>query len=450
MKARFIVLAAMALCVRAQNSYTVRNLVSDLPGVAEQTDTNLRNPWGLSASSTSPFWISNNRTGTTTVYDGDGKGFPAGSPLVVTISAGASSRGNSSSSPTGQTFNDTGGFELAAGKPALFLFSTEDGTIAAFSSAVDPSNARTVVDNSAAGAVYKGLAVALTESGPRLYAANFRAGTIDAFDSNFNPVAVPDEFRGPVLPGYGPFNIQRIGQKLYVTYAKQGDDGGDDATGAGNGFLYVFSLDGHLLTRLIEGGALNSPWGLTIAPEFFGSFSQALLVANFGDGKINAYDSCSGQWLGSMADTNGKALVVPGLWGLRAGNGHNGGEAGVLYFTAGIPGNDDIESHGLFGSIRPAPPAPSSPPSQPSPPSNYSVEIRNLRFSPGTINITAGGVLTWTNADGFAHTVKGDTAPFASGVLDQKQTFVQTFDTPGTYHYHCTIHPFMQGEVVVQ
>lgn len=447
MKARFIVLSALAICARAQNSYSVRNLVSDLPGVAEQTDANLKNPWGLAASSTSPFWVSNNRTGTATLYNSDGKGFPDGNPLVVTISGAASARGDSISSPTGQAFNDTGGFELMPGKPALFLFSSEDGTIAAWNNVVDPSNARTVVDNSAAGAVYKGLAVARTESGPRLYAANFRAGTIDAFDSNFKPVPVSDEFRGPLIPGYGPFNIQRIGQKLYVTYAKQGDDGRDDVAGVGNGFVYVFSLDGQLLTRLIEGGALNSPWGVTIAPEFFGSFSQALLVANFGEGTINAYDSCSGQWLGSIADTNGKALVLPGLWGLRAGNGHNGGEAGEVYFTAGIPGNDDIESHGLFGSIRPAPPAPSSPPS---PPSNYSVEIRNLRFSPGTINILVGGVLTWTNADGFAHTVKGDAAPFASGLLDQNQTFTQTFDTPGTYHYHCTIHPFMQGEVVVQ
>src|SRR5204863_3091982 len=123
--------------------------------------------------------------------------------------------------------------------------------------------------------------------------------------------------------------------------------GADDLPGAGNGFVYVFSLEGALVARLVEGGALNSPWGLAIAPEFFGSFSQALLVANFGDGRINAYDSCSGQWLGALADSSGKALAVPGLWALRAGNGHNGGEAGVLYFTAGIAGADEIESHGL-------------------------------------------------------------------------------------------------------
>ena len=201
------------------------------------------------------------------------------------------------------------------------------------------------------------------------------------------------------------------------------------------------------MSRLIEGGALNAPWGVAIAPEFFGPFSQALLVANFGDGKINAYDTCSGQWLGALADTDGKDLALPGLWALRAGNGHNGGEAGLLYFTAGIPGDGDIESHGLFGSIRPAPPAP--PPAAPRP-SNVAVDIRNLRFTPDAISIPAGGTLTWTNGDGFTHTVKGDTAPFASGVLDHNATFTQTFDAPGTYDYHCTIHPFMRGKVVVR
>jgi uncharacterized protein (TIGR03118 family) len=339
MKSRLIVLlAVLTICARAQNSYAVRNLVSDLPGMAEQTDANLKNPWGLSASSTSPLWISNNGTGTTTLYNGDGQGFPSGNPLVVTIPAPPSAGGKATSSPTGQVLNDTGEFELQAGEPALFLFSTEHGTIAGWNNSVDASNARIVVDNSAVGAVYKGLAVAQTPDGARLYAANFHAGTIDAFDTNFNPVAVPEEFRGPLLAGYGPFNIQRIGQKLYVTYAKQDGAAHDDVAGAGNGFVYVFSLDGHLLTRMIEGGALNSPWGVVIAPEFFGPFSQTLLVSNFGDGMINAYDPCSGQWLASLGDPNGKALAIPGLWGLRFGNGHNGGEAGVTVFYGGHSG----------------------------------------------------------------------------------------------------------------
>jgi plastocyanin len=226
------------------------------------------------------------------------------------------------------------------------------------------------------------------------------------------------------------------------------EDGRDDVPGAGNGYVYVFTLEGRLVSRLVEGGALNAPWGLSIAPEYFGPFGQTLLVANFGDGKINAYDTCSGQWLGALADTDGKDLALPGLWALRAGNGHNGGEAGLLYFTAGIPGDGDIESHGLFGSIRPAPPTAS--PAAPPPPSNAAVDNRNLRFTPDAISMPVGGALTWTNVDGVAHTVKGDMAPFESGVLDHNQTFTQTFDTPGTYAYHCTIHPFMRGKVVVQ
>jgi uncharacterized protein (TIGR03118 family) len=441
---RLLIVLAAAICARAQNSYSVHGLVSDLPGMADQLDVNLKNPWGLAASGTSPFWISNNRTGTATVYNTFGKPFPDASPIIVTIPSSGGVSG--ASSPTGQVFNDTGSFELAPGKPALFLFCAEDGAISGWNSSVSPS-ALKLVDNSGSGAIYKGIAVANTSDGPRLYAANFRAGTIDAFDGAFNPVPTPDELRGPTIPGYAPFNIQRIGQRLYVTYAMQDDDAEDDVPGAGKGYLYVFTLEGHLVSHLIEGGALNAPWGMAVAPEYFGPFSQALLVANFGDGKINAYETCSGQWLGALADTDGKDLVLPGLWALRAGNGHNGGEAGLLYFTAGIPGDGDIESHGLFGSIRPAAPAA---PAAPPPPAAYAVDILNLRFTPDAISIPVGGVLTWTNSDGFAHTVKGDATPFASGMLNNKGTFTQTFDTPGTFDYHCTIHPFMRGKVVVQ
>jgi uncharacterized protein (TIGR03118 family) len=251
---RLIIVLAVALCARAQNSYSVRRLVSDLPGMAEQLDANLKNPWGLSASGTSPFWISNNRTGTTTVYNSDGKPFPDAGPLVVTIPPPAVA-GSGKSSPTGQTFNDTASFELAPGKPALFLFCTEDGTIAGWNGSVSPG-ALNLVDNSASGAIYKGLAIARTTDGARLYAANFGAGTIDAFDGALNPVAIPDEMRGPTIPGFAPFNIQRIGQRLYVTYAMRDNDGHDDVPGAGNGSVYVFTLDGHLVARLIEGGYL--------------------------------------------------------------------------------------------------------------------------------------------------------------------------------------------------
>jgi uncharacterized protein (TIGR03118 family) len=422
MKAQIIALLTAAICARAQNSYAVRKLVSDLPGAAEHTDSNLRNPWGLASSGASPFWVSNEVSGTATVYDSDGSGFPSDKPIVV----------KTPGAPTGQVFNDTGAFELQPGKPALFLFCTEGGVIAGWNNVVDPAAAITKVDNSGS-ASYTGLAVARTTDGPRLYAANFAAGTIDAFDGNFNPIPTPDEFRGPVSPGYGPFNIQKIGQRLYVSFAPQDRSAG--------GFVNVYSLDGRLIAPLIrDGGPLNSPWGLTMAPENFGAFSQALLVGNFGDGTIHAFEPCSGEWLGAVADTNGKPIVLPGLWALRAGNGHNGGEAGALYLTAGIPGPDEIESHGLLGAIRPAPPAPA----------DYDVDIRNLKFNPDAIEVPAGAVLTWTNGDGFAHSVMGDTSPFASDVMAQGAKFSQTFDTPGTYEYHCAIHPFMRGKVVVK
>ena len=429
----------------AQNSYSVRNLVSDIPGAAEQTDPNLKNPWGLSTSSSSPFWISNNHTGTTTLYNTDGLLFPTASPLVVKIPAPVLGGSDAVSAPTGQAFNDTGGFEIQTGKPAQFLFVTEDGTIAAWSSAVDLARAQIMVDNSSTGAVYKGMTIARTSNGPVLYAANFRSGMIEAYDTQFRPLTLPDELRGPLKPGYGPFNIQRIGQRLYVTYAVQSDAGPDDVAGPGNGAVRIFTLDGHASGPAIDGGALNSPWGLALAPEYFGSFSQSLLVGNFGDGVINAYDSCSGQFLGALSDPNGKPIVTLGLWGLRAGNGHTGGEAGVLYFTAGIPGGDSLEDHGLFGALRPAPPAPPAPAPTPA-----AVDIRNFAFSPDPINISVGGTVQWINNDQAAHTVVGDAAPFKSGTLSNKAMFSAKFDTPGTYDYHCSIHPFMKAKVVVK
>lgn len=433
-----------AASMPAQNRFAMRNLVSDIAGAADQTDPNLKNPWGLAASATSPFWISDNHTGSATVYNSDGAAFPSGNPLIVKIPAPPGAPADAVSSPTAQVFNDTPGFELAPGKPAQFLFATEDGTIAAWNSAVDPGNARLVVDNSRSGAVYKGMAVAMTSKGPVLYAANFHSGLVEAYDSHFRPIPVADDLRAPLKPGYGPFNIQRLGQRLYVTYAVQDEDAADDVAGPGNGVVRIMTLDGDQTGQEIDGGALNSPWGVAIAPEYFGSFSQTLLVANFGDGVINAYDTCTNEWLGTLADANGKTIAIPGLWALRAGNGHTGGEAGVLYFTAGIPGDGDIEDHGLFGSLRPAPPAP------PPAPATVAADIRNFAFSPDPITISVGDTVKWTNADSAAHTVASDTNTFKSGALANSGTFSQKFDTAGTYPYHCSIHPLMKATVVVK
>ena len=325
-------------------AYAVQNLVSDIPGFAAQTDPNLTNPWGISLNSTGPFWVSNNRSGTSTLYNGMGLPFPVASPTVVRIPGGA---------PTAQVFNGTGAFELAAGSPALFIFATESGTISGWNPAVDAGNAQLVVDRSSSGAVYKGLALGANSSGPLLYAANFNAGTIDVFDTAYQPVTVSGGFNDPEIPaGFAPFNIRKIGRSLYVTYAQQDDAKRDEVIGAGAGFINVFDMDGNLLRRLVSNGVLNAPWGIALAPGFFGDYSNTLLVGNFGDGSINAFDPFTGDYLGTLQDANGNPINIPGLWGLQFGNGHNGGDANTLYFAAGIANGDNVEDHGLLGSIQ--------------------------------------------------------------------------------------------------
>jgi uncharacterized protein (TIGR03118 family) len=326
--------------------YAVHNLVSDVAG-ADVLDANLVNPWGIALSPTSPFWISDNGSSLTTLYNTVGTPFPAASPIVAKVPGG----------PTGQIFNGTPGFALQPGKPASFIFSTESGTIMGWASSVDAANAGVLYDNSGSGAVYKGLALGANASGPVLYAANFNAGTIDAYDANMSPLATAGGFADPNLPaGFAPFNIQKFGRSLYVTYAMQDDAKHDDVRAAGNGYINVFDMDGNLRKRLVAGGALNSPWGLAIAPGFFGDYSGTLLVGNFGDGTINSYDPVTGDWIGALQDKTGSPLVIEGLWGLIFGNGKaNGGDANTLYFTAGISGGGSVEDHGLFGSIGIAP-----------------------------------------------------------------------------------------------
>jgi uncharacterized protein (TIGR03118 family) len=336
----------------SRDVYLQHNLVSDLAGQAARVDSNLVNPWGISFNPMGgPFWVSDNKTGVVTVYNAVGKPFPVGSPIVVTVPPAAG--GTSPSSPTGQVFNPTADFTLAPGLPAVFLFATEDGTIAGWNPTVNPTNAVTKVDNSASGAIYKSLAMGSNVSGNFLFAANFRAGTIDVFDKNFIPVISATSFTDSNIPAdFAPFNIQTIGGQLYVTYAKQDADKKDDVPGPGNGFVDVFDTSGVLVRRLASQGPLNSPWGLSVAPANFGEFSDAILIGNFGDGRINAFNISTGAFLGQLLKPNKQPLVIPGLWGLIFGNGGNGGEPGVLYFTAGIPDGGDVEDHGLFGQIR--------------------------------------------------------------------------------------------------
>jgi uncharacterized protein (TIGR03118 family) len=338
-------------------TYQVHKLVSDIVGFADYSDPNLKNPWGISSGPTSPFWISDNHAGVVTLYNGNGQPFPVVSPLVVTVPP--PSGGTPPSAPTGQVFNGNLASFKINGTAASFIFATEDGTISGWNSG-SGTNAIRTVDNSASGAVYKGLAIGNNGTSDFLYAANFHAGTIDVFDSLFAPTTLAGNFTDPNLPsGFAPFNIQNLGGKLYVTYAKQDATEHDDVPGPGNGFVNVFDLNGNLFNRLISNGALNSPWGLALAPTNFGDFSNTLLVGNFGDGLINAFDPGTGAFLGQIQDAWRTPIVIKGLWGLKFGNGGNGGDSHTLYFTAGIPGPSPgaVEDHGLFGSIKPVQPA---------------------------------------------------------------------------------------------
>ena len=329
-------------------AYQVRHLVSDLSGWADRVDPNLKNPWGISMSSTSPFWVSNGGTGTSTLYNTAGELFPVGNQTIVHIPAGDGRTGPSK--PTGQIWNGTPGFEVALGRPATFIFATEGGAISGWNRNVDPTNAVVVIDDPSA--IFKGMAMAIASDGPMLYLANFRAGTIDVFDYAFKSFMTAGGFRDPNLPaGYAPFNIQRFGKSLYVTYAKQDASRTVDVPGDGNGFISVFDLEGNFRRRLISNGVLNSPWGLAIAPAFFGDFSNTLLVGNFGDGRINAFDISTGANIGMLKYKDGTPVALEGLWGLVFGNGGNGGNANTLYFTAGVSGGGAKEDHGVFGSV---------------------------------------------------------------------------------------------------
>jgi uncharacterized protein (TIGR03118 family) len=320
------------------------NLVSDIPGMARFTDKNLVNPWGLVLSSVAPFAIADNGAGVATFHRRSGKSLR----LVVTIPA----PGGGTSAPTGEIFNPTSDFAISSGPggssgPSVLLWATEDGTIAAWNPGANPTTAVLAVDRSSMGAVYKGLALGSNASGNFLYATDFHNGTIDMFDKHFHLVK---SFTDPSadLAGFAPFGIRNLGGMLVVTYAKQKlPDKHDDEAGPGNGFIDVFATDGTLVKRLVSHGPLNSPWGLAIAPSHFGGFSGALLVGNFGDGRINAFDPVSGAFLGGLKDRSGNALAIDGLWSLSFGTGHGTGSPRTLFFTAGI--ND--EKDGLFGAL---------------------------------------------------------------------------------------------------
>jgi uncharacterized protein (TIGR03118 family) len=338
------VAAMLLLCASAQramadgaNSFTQTNLVSDIPGMAKTTDPNLANPWGVSFSSGSPFWISDNKTGLATLYDGAGDIIP----LVVTVPPPGAA-------PTGQVFNSSSSFN-----GDVFIFATEGGTITGWRGALGTT--AEILSNPGTGSVYKGLAIGTTPNGTYLYATDFHNNSITVLPGTGAP-SLSGTFTDPNLPaGYAPFNIENIGGKLYVTYAVQDAAKHDDVSGPGHGIVDVFDLQGNFLQRLISNGPLNSPWGMAIAPTGFGNFGNDLLIGNFGDGSINAFDPSTGNFLGQLDGADGKPIVNLGLWDLTFGNGGNAGSKSDLFFTAGIPGDGMVEDHGLFGSIVPTP-----------------------------------------------------------------------------------------------
>ncbi|MGA9724620.1 MAG: TIGR03118 family protein [Candidatus Binatus sp.] len=393
---RFVSVLGSALVVAAMAGYacaagyTQTNLVTnggDPAVTATFTDPNLVNPWGISFfPGITPFWVSDNNAGVATLYDGLGDIVP----LVVEILSPADNPNvepdMNTGTPTGQVanltlFTATPAFPISTFGPADFIFATEDGQIEAWNtSIVDPDgdsappntdDAVVVVNNStgtpgggAAGAVYKGLALATRTVGtsagvPFLYATNFRTGNIDVFDGTFSAATVPGAFKDPnVQAGYAPFGIQTINNNLWVTYALQDAAKHDPVNKPAHGFVSVFDTDGNLLSHFAQHGHLSSPWGVGLAPASFGKFGNDILVGNFGDGQINAFDPANGHWLGMLSDASGKPIINPGLWSVTfsgpAGQTATNAEPDTLYITAGLVGPTH-ENAGLFAKISPNP-----------------------------------------------------------------------------------------------
>jgi uncharacterized protein (TIGR03118 family) len=344
----FVAVAVTALAALAgaadgsatANVYTVQPLVSDTAAGAPAADASLVNSWGLSAGPATPWWSANNGTNSSTLYSGTGTKLP----LTVTVAG----------SPTGTVFNgQSSDFVVSQNGQsgsARFLFSTEGGTILGWTPGVNPTTAVVGADRSAAGAIYKGLAVA----SDRLYATDFHNGRVDVFDASFQPIATAGGFKDPtVAKGFAPFGIQALGGNLFVTYAKQDAAAKDDQAVPGQGYVDEFTPDGQLVARVVnsqkKNAPLNAAWGLALAPPEFGVFGGDLLVGNFGNGRISAYTQLGSKWVykGQLRGADGTPIVVDGLWAIAFGNGAAAGPATTLYFLSG----PSDEKHGLFGSI---------------------------------------------------------------------------------------------------
>jgi uncharacterized protein (TIGR03118 family) len=317
--------------------YQQHDLVSDGTVPADLVDPDLVNAWGLAASATGPWWVANNGTDTSTLYNGSG-----GKLGLVVHVPGA---------PTGVVFNGTAGFLVGAPSgPARFIFATEEGTIRGWRSGTQTDVG---VDHSGE-AIYKGLALATTPAGSFLYAANFHAGRVEVYDSSWKDVTIPGRFVDSDIPaGYAPFGIHNIRGTIFVTYALQDENAEDDVPGPGHGFVDAYDTEGRLIRRVASREELNSPWGVALAPDDFGKFSGHLLIGNFGDGRIHAFDPTKFrgdgryQKRGPLHSADGRPIQIAGLWAIEFGNGGSAGPVSTLYFTAG----PFDEAHGLFGSL---------------------------------------------------------------------------------------------------
>jgi uncharacterized protein (TIGR03118 family) len=451
------------------NNYLVHNLVSDLANTADHQDPNLVNPWGVGFGPT-PFWVGNNGTGTATLYGGTG----AAIPLVVTIPQAGNA--GTTGPVTGVIFNafasNAEAFDVQTGKPALFMFCSEDGVISGWNQSASASKAEILFDNSKSGAVYTGCALGGTAAAPYLFAANFNAGTVDVYDANLNlnpaqygqstlpqPYSGSSSFLNPAIPaGYAPYNIQSINGTLFVTYAKQDALKHDSVGGLGNGYVAAFNLNGTLIANLVSEGPLNSPWGMAVAPSNFGSFSGALLVGNFSDGKINAFNATTGAMLGTLDDTTGNPIAIPGLWSLNFGGGAQSEDPGTLYITAGIgggPNNDPLESHGLLASIQAAPsfvtsgvqsaasfvPGPIAP--------NTWVQIKGNGLSTTTGAWQVTGSTLPTEVNGVGVTINGTAVPVSFVSSTQVDFLVPATLATGTAQIQTTNNGLISAAVTV-
>jgi uncharacterized protein (TIGR03118 family) len=335
----------------AKNSYDVNIIVSDGYVASTRVDPHLVNGWGVAFNPNGFVWVADNGTGLSTLYDG------LGNPqsLVVSIPP---AEGSGAGKPTGIVFSGSGDFVVASAAksgPSRFLFATEDGLIAGWAPTVDATHAIRAYPPAGAppsDAVYKGLALASTGGANFLYATDFVGGKIDVFDATFMPVTMPGGFTDPKLPkNFAPFNVQAVGDHLIVTYAKREDGETDETAGPGLGVVDEFDATGHLLRRIAQHGKLNAPWGIAIAPSTFGKFAGDILIGNFGDGAINAYDVRSGNFRGQLKGADHRVLHLEGIWGMAFGNDRNNQPKGTLFFAAG----PDDENHGMYGAITPSP-----------------------------------------------------------------------------------------------